>query len=68
VAVGGLSLSLDFLDKRLARDFDTSMGVNHTYLFAEFTYQNTSVLELASNTLPLNLDSLHWMFGLGLEF
>jgi D-methionine transport system permease protein len=32
----GLSFMLDFLDQRLARDFDSSVGVNHTYLFAEF--------------------------------
>jgi hypothetical protein len=67
-AVVGLALSLDFLDKRLARDFDTSMGVNHTYLFAEWTYQNTSFLEFAPDAKPLILDSMHWMFGLGLEF
>jgi hypothetical protein len=66
--VAGLAFALDFLDKRLARDFDTSMGVNHTYLFAEFTYQNTDLVEFSPNTTPLNLSSTHWMFGLGLEF
>lgn len=68
-AVAGLALAIDFLDPRLARDFDVSMGVNHTYLFAEFAYQNASLLPTtADNPRPLNLDSLHWMFGLGLEF
>jgi len=67
-AVGGLALALDFLDKRLARDFDTSMGVNHTYLFAEITYQNASLFQAATNVKPLDLDSLHGMFGLALEF
>ena len=35
----GMSFMMDILDQRLARDFDSSVGVNHTYLFAEFTYQ-----------------------------
>src|SRR5690606_25326752 len=33
----GLSLQLDFLDRRFARDFDSGLGVNHSYLFAEYT-------------------------------
>lgn len=61
----GLALELDFLDQRLARDFDSSMGVNHTYLFAEATFQ-------AMNLFPpvgpsFNWSSIHFMFGLGLE-
>jgi hypothetical protein len=66
--VAGLALALDFLDKRLSRDFDTSMGVNHTYLFAEFTYQNMTVFEFNASAAPLDLTSSHWMFGLALEF
>jgi hypothetical protein len=64
----GLAFCLDFLDRRLARDFDTSMGVNHSYIFAEGTLQNMVLFEPASNPKPLNLSSLHVMFGLGLEF
>lgn len=64
----GLALVLDFLDRRLARDFDTSMGVNHTAIFAEFTTQNMVLFEFAKNTTPLNLSSNHWMFGINFEF
>lgn len=60
----GLALCLDFLDKRLARDFDTSLGVNHTYLFGEVTLQE--VFDVVA-TGP-DFSSRHWMFGLGLEF
>lgn len=62
----GLALELDFLDKRLARDFDSSMGVNHTYLFAEGTVQGMALF----NAEPRGLDfsSEHFMFGLGFEF
>jgi len=34
---GGLALLLDSLDPTLARDMDRNSGINHTYLFAEFT-------------------------------
>ncbi len=42
VGVLGLSVLLDVLDQRLARDFDNSMGVNHGYLFAEFALQEVT--------------------------
>lgn len=60
----GLALCLDFLDKRLARDFDTSLGVNHTYLFGEVTLQE--VFDAVSS--GPDFSSRHWMFGLGFEF
>ena len=61
----GLSLELDFLDQRLARDFDSSVGVNHTYLFAEGTIQEMNLFGTARG---LDLSSKHFMFGLGFEF
>lgn len=60
----GLALTLDFLDTRLARDFDTSMGVNHSYLFAEYTLQEMGIFQSGS----MDLSSRHWGFGLGFEF
>lgn len=64
--VFGLALELDFLDPRLARDFDSSVGVNHTYLFAEGTVQGMALF----NKDPKDLDfsSEHFMFGLAFEF
>jgi hypothetical protein len=64
---GGLALDLNFLDPRLARDFDTSIGVNHTYLFAEFTL-NQMVTTEPTNVTPLNFSSYTFLFGLALEF
>lgn len=66
--VVGLAVSLDFLDRRMARDFDSSVGVNHSYLFAECTLQDTLLFEPDSNPSPLNLSGLYPVFGLGLEF
>jgi hypothetical protein len=59
----GLSLMLDILDERLARDFDSSVGVNHTYIFGEFNFQDM----FRSSTVPLLLSSRHWLFGLALD-
>ena len=33
----GVALQLDFFDGRLARDMDNNTGINHTYLFVDFT-------------------------------
>jgi hypothetical protein len=59
----GLSFMLDFLDQRLARDFDSSIGVNHTYLFAEFSFQET----VRQQATSLNFSSRHWLFGLAFD-
>ena len=64
----GVAFVLDFLDRRLARDFDTASGVNHTALFAEFTLQDMGLFELSTNTKPLDLSSKHWDFGISFEF
>ena len=34
---GGLALQLDAIDPQLARDMDRNTGINHTYIFVEFT-------------------------------
>jgi hypothetical protein len=67
VGVVGLSLQLDFLDPRLARDFDTGMGVNHSYLFAEYALQEVNNFG-TKGSKDLDFSSRHWMFGLALEF
>jgi hypothetical protein len=65
-ATFGLALELDFIDQRLARDFDSSVGVNHTYLFAEGTLQGMGLFN--ANPTDLDFSSEHFMFGLGFEF
>ncbi|MGQ0507540.1 MAG: MXAN_2562 family outer membrane beta-barrel protein [Myxococcaceae bacterium] len=60
----GLSLLLDVLDPRLARDFDTDVGINHTYLFAEFNRLNNRLF----NKDGYDFSSGYFMFGLALEF
>ena len=60
----GLSFLLDILEPRLARDFDTDLGVNHSYLFGE--YSHVEVNNFGGK--GLDLSSRHWMFGLALEY
>ena len=63
-ATGGISLQLDFLDRRFARDFDSGLGVNHSYLFAEYTW--ASVDNFGTGGLVLSHSG--WFFGLALEY
>lgn len=63
-AAAGLMFMLDVVDRRFARDFDTDLGVNHSYLFAEYVYRNVNNFGNA----PTDLSSTHWMFGLALDY
>ncbi len=67
----GLALQIDFLDPRLARDFDTSAGVNHTYLIAEWVVSevnNFGAKDSTGKPLVMNLSSRNAMFGIAVEF
>ncbi|RYZ39392.1 MAG: hypothetical protein EOO71_20250 [Myxococcaceae bacterium] len=60
----GVSFLLDVLEPRFARDFDSDLGVNHSYLFAEYTYAEVNNFGGAG----LNLGSRRWSFGLALDY
>lgn len=61
---GGVSFLLDVLEPRLARDFDTDVGVNHSYLFVEYTYAKVNNF----GGEGFNLSDSYWMFGLALDY
>ena len=61
--IGGLSFLLDVLEPRFARDFDTELGVNHTYLFAEYIYEDVNNF----GSKGLDLSGRRFMFGLSFE-
>ncbi|HLM46003.1 MAG TPA: MXAN_2562 family outer membrane beta-barrel protein, partial [Myxococcaceae bacterium] len=61
---GGVSFLLDVLEPRLARDFDSDLGVNHSYLFAEYTYAKVNNF----GGPGFNLSDSYWMFGLALDY
>ncbi|HEX8440317.1 MXAN_2562 family outer membrane beta-barrel protein [Archangium sp.] len=60
----GVSFLLDVLEPRLARDFDSDLGINHSYLFAEYTYAKVNNF----GGEGFNLSDSYWMFGLALDY
>lgn len=62
----GLSLNLNPFDAYAAQNFDDSMGVNATYLFAEWSREDYNGLGFQSD--PLRVGGTNWMFGLAFEF
>jgi hypothetical protein len=61
----GLSLHLNAFDAYAAKEFDNTMGVNHTYLFFEYFSSNFSTLGPASQ---LRVGATTWAMGLAVEF
>lgn len=66
----GLAFLLDILDPRLARDFDTGMGVNHTYLFGEYNIAEVNNFGQKVGDVPATLDvsARFFMFGIAFEY
>lgn len=61
----GLAFLMDWLAPDMAQTFDTDMGVNNTYLFAEFTMAWINDFKAKKS---LDLSSKTFLFGLGFEF
>jgi hypothetical protein len=62
----GVGLNLNVFDEYAARNFDESMGVNNTYLFAEWTRSDLTGLGVQSSALRVG--GTYWTFGLSFEF
>ncbi|MBV9948126.1 MAG: hypothetical protein JOZ69_14825 [Myxococcales bacterium] len=62
----GISLNLNVFDEYAARNLDESMGVNNTYLFAEWTRMDLSGLFFQHD--PLRAGGTFATFGLSFEF
>jgi hypothetical protein len=62
----GISLNLNPFDAYAAQNLDDSMGVNGTYLFAEWTREDYNGLGFQSD--PLRVGGTNWTFGLAFEF
>ena len=60
----GMQFLLDVLEPRFARDFDSDLGINHSYLFAEYTHAEVDNF----GGKGLVLSSRHWMFGLAFDY
>jgi hypothetical protein len=62
----GLAFNLNVLDEYSAKNFDDAMGVNNTYLFAEYSRQDLNGLGVQNN--PMRVGGQRWTFGLAFEF
>ena len=62
----GIGLNLNPFDEYAAKTFDDSLGVNNSYLFGEWTYEDLSGLGLQNH--PLRVGGTGWTFGLAFEF
>ena len=63
-ATGGIAFMLDILSPSMAKDMHADTGIRHTYVFAEYNYDQ--VTDFGKNVL--NLSSRYFIFGLGFEF
>jgi hypothetical protein len=66
LVAGGLAFDLTPFDVYSAQNLDDSLGINHTYIFAEFTLNELTGLGIQSD--PLRVGGPNWTFGLAFEF
>ena len=62
----GLALNLNPFDQYAARNLDESIGINNTYLFAEWSRSDLNGLWFQQD--PLRVGGSYWTFGLTFEF
>lgn len=62
----GLAFNLNPFDVYAAQNFDDSLGVNNSYIFAEWTRSDLDGLGIQKN--PLRVGGTGWTFGLAFEF
>jgi hypothetical protein len=62
----GLALNLNVFDDYAARNFDEAVGVNNTYLFADWSRADLDGLWFQKD--PLRVGGEYWTFGLAFEF
>ncbi len=63
-AVFGFRFLLDFVDPSAAFEFDNDIGVNDSYIFAEYRYTKINNFDEKG----LSLGGAYWNFGLALAF
>jgi hypothetical protein len=62
----GLGLNLNVFDPYAARNLDETMGVNNTYVFADWTHSDLTGLWAQPD--PLRVGGSYWTFGIAFEF
>ncbi|HEY1696831.1 MAG TPA: MXAN_2562 family outer membrane beta-barrel protein [Polyangiaceae bacterium] len=62
----GLAFNLNSFDEYSAKNFDDAVGVNNTYVFAEYTRSDLDGLGIQAD--PMRVGGQSWTFGLTVEF
>jgi hypothetical protein len=62
----GLMFNLNVFDEYSAKNLDDQLGINHTYVFGEYTRADLDGLGIQSD--PLRVGGQSWTFGLAFEF
>jgi hypothetical protein len=61
----GLMLRMDFIERGTAKKLDQTTGINHTYLFGEFSLNRLDNFGVGNS---ISVGDVTWFAGLGLEF
>ncbi len=61
----GLMLRMDFIERGTAKKLDQTTGINHTYLFGEFSLNRLDNFGAGSS---ISVGDVTWFAGLGIEF
>lgn len=61
---GGVAFILDVLSTQMAKDLTTDTGIRHSYIFAEYNFDQLNDFGKGG----LNLSARYFTFGLGFEF
>jgi len=61
----GIAFQLDIVDSYTAKNMDSSVGINHTYLYGEWMFANYHGI---GQDHPLYVGTSTWVTGLAWEF
>lgn len=61
----GLMLRMDFIERGTAKKLDQTTGINHTYLFGEFSLNRLDNFGAGNS---ISVGDVTWFAGLGIEF
>lgn len=64
----GVMLHLDFLEPGAALTFDDELGVNNTYLYAEYLWSDLGTMTLFEDKTQMRVGNKNWTAGLAFEF
>ncbi|MGH1342147.1 MAG: MXAN_2562 family outer membrane beta-barrel protein [Nannocystales bacterium] len=61
----GMMLRLDFIERGTAKKLDQTTGINHTYVFGEFSFSRLDNLGIGNS---ISVGDATWFAGLAIEF